>query len=295
MWDNISIAVQALQSSIWEGTSIDVLRLDQLHPVVSGNKWFKLRFYLDAALRSGAGTIATFGGAYSNHLVATSYACRQAGLNSVGIVRGEAAATMSPTLEEAAEYGMQLIFVSREAYRNKTAIMQQYAHENWYWVAEGGYGAEGCKGAATILDQVHKETYTDIIASCGTGTTLAGLATAAGSAQRIIGISALKGHDGLRQGIMQLLGPSHQDKELMLDHGYHFGGYAKHPPLLIDWMNELWEAERMPTDIVYTAKLFFAVHDLVKRGMFRGNRRVLVIHSGGLQGNRSLPAGTLAF
>jgi len=289
------IPLQPLQAAWLGNISADVLRLDKIHPIVSGNKWFKLQHYLAEAKALGKDTIATFGGAYSNHIAATAFACAAAGLNSVGIIRGETPTQLSHTLTEAKALGMQLIFVSREAYKNKTILEQQYEQEQWHWVGEGGYGTTGMLGAADILQVADTHSYTHIIASCGTGTTLAGIIYAAKPQQQVIGISALKGHTGLEEDIQQLLPPEKQKHPFNILHDYHFGGYAKHPPALIEWMKELWQETQLPTDIVYTGKLLYAVKDLCEKSFFTPAGKLLVIHSGGLQGNASLPLNTLPF
>lgn len=273
----------------------DVLRLDLLHPVVSGNKWFKLRYYLQDAIRQQKTTIVSFGGAYSNHIVATAYACKNAGLHSVGIIRGEAPAIRSHTLQAATDLGMELIFVSREAYRNKTQLQQELDRTGWYWVGEGGYGIPGAQGAATLLGTTDFSIYSHIICATGTGTMMAGCIKACLPHQQVIGISVLKGHDLLQQEVEALLTNTERKKNYHFFHQYHFGGYAKHPQELIEFMNELYRQEQIPTDIVYTGKLFFAVSDLIRKDFFSAGSRLLLIHSGGLQGNLSLPEGSLIY
>jgi 1-aminocyclopropane-1-carboxylate deaminase len=295
MLDANTIQIQSLNCDWWKNIQCDVLRLDQLHPIVSGNKWFKLRYYLYDAIRKGRKRITTFGGAYSNHIVATAFACKEAGLQSRGIIRGEKPPQISGSLLEAMEYGMELEYVSREVYRNKELLRQAFSIEDDYWINEGGYGVEGMFGAKDILQSADTSSYTHIICACGTGTTLAGLVEAALTHQKCIGISVLKGHVNLRREVMELLPGEHQDKSFELFHEYHFGGYAKHPKELIAFMNELWREEGLPTDIVYTAKLVYGIKDLIKKEYFTNDDKILIIHSGGLQGNRSLPAGTLEF
>jgi 1-aminocyclopropane-1-carboxylate deaminase len=273
----------------------DVLRLDLLHPVVSGNKWFKLRYYLQDALAQQKTTIASFGGAYSNHIVATAHACKNAGLRSVGIIRGEAPAVLSHTLQAAMAYGMELIFVSREAYKNKVQLQAELDRPGWYWVGEGGYGTMGAEGATTLLGTTNFSVYSDIICATGTGTMMAGCIKGCLPHQQVSGISVLKGHDSLRQEVEALLTDAERSKNYRFLQQYHFGGYAKHPPELIEFMNQLFRQEQIPTDIVYTGKLFFAVADLIRKDFFGPGSRLLVIHSGGLQGNASLPQGSLIY
>lgn len=274
---------------------LDVLRLDEWHPVVSGNKWFKLRLYLQDALAKGFTTVATFGGAYSNHIVATAFACREEGLQSTGIIRGEQPKQLSHTLLRAEEYGMRLQFVSQEEYREKEKIKALFP--DVYWINEGGYGELGAAGAAGILSLVNEwETYTHIVCAVGTGTTMAGLVKQALPHQTVVGFSALKNNTGLEQEVRKLMQEPDQRKPFSLVHDYHFGGYAKYNAALLDSMNEVWQQHRLPLDFVYTAKAFYGLQDMIKKGeVFPAGSRVLFIHTGGLQGNESLLKETLSF
>jgi 1-aminocyclopropane-1-carboxylate deaminase len=274
--------------------SLDVLRLDEMHPIVSGNKWFKLKYYLQQAIDEGKNTVATFGGAYSNHIIATAYACKEAGLKSIGFIRGEPAEKLSSTLYQAEKSGMQLIYVSREKYTQKQQIIDEYSKENWYIINEGGYGILGAKGAAEILDYVAENDYTHILASVGTATMLAGLVMGAEQHQQIIGISSMKGNTSLEQAVKDLLSQTKTYPSYSILHNYHFGGYAKHPKALIAFITETWRQFQLPLDIVYTSKLFFAIIDLVNKNYFLPGSKLLMIHSGGLQGNNSLPQNPLA-
>jgi 1-aminocyclopropane-1-carboxylate deaminase len=280
-----------------QDVGVEVLRLDLVHPVVSGNKWFKLKGYLADAEQQGRKVLLTFGGAFSNHIAATAAACKETGLQCIGIIRGERAPTLSHTLQLAEEEGMDLYFTSREAYKTKqipSAVWDKYKQEEVYVINEGGYGIKGREGAGSILDHCPLERYSHIVAACGTGTTLAGLVTAAGNGQSVFGIPVLKNYTAMEEEINALL-PAHFHSRYTLFHQYHFGGYAKHSPALIEFMNSWYRQTGIPSDFVYTGKLFFAVDDLVRQGFFPRRRRVLVVHSGGLQGNDSLPKGTLIF
>jgi 1-aminocyclopropane-1-carboxylate deaminase len=271
----------------------DVLRLDLLHPVVSGNKWFKLKYYLQQAQRSAANPVITFGGAWSNHLIATAFAAREAGLTTVGIVRGEKPPILSSTLSCAKEYGMQLEFISRKDYTEKTSphFLNQLSlrYPGAYIIPEGGAGPPGIQGSEDILRVSDTKTYTHILCAIGTGTMFQGLIRACLPGQTVIGVPVLKGFDPA-----SILSP-HQSQCARLLHGYHFGGYARHPRELIDFMNEFYRETEIPSDIVYTAKLFYALRDSIRRDYFPGSSRILVIHSGGLQGNGSLGPGRLHF
>lgn len=274
--------------------TIDVLRLDLIHPVVSGNKWFKLKYYLDEVLASGK-TLLTYGGAYSNHIMAMAAAAKMAGIKSIGVIRGEEAAELSLTLVQAQNLGMRLFFQSRDAYREKALPDElRSVREDLYIIPEGGNGELGVKGAKDILWQNQTTTYSHIISAVGTGTTLAGLAAAAGPAQQVIGISVLKNNYSLKEEVEQWL-PADKRKNLTLLHDYHFGGYAKHSEELLRFMNDFYRQTAIPSDFVYTGKTFFATMDLARKQFFNPGARILLLHTGGLQGNCSLPKGTLIF
>lgn len=289
-----SVNIQPIDA-LWlpASVSLDVLRLDRLHTVVSGNKWYKLKYYLANAIQIGANTLATFGGAYSNHIVATAYACRMAGIKCVGFIRGGEAGNLTHTLKAAAAYGMQLEYVSRSEYRDKEAI--KILHPGFFWINEGGYGATGAEGAAEIVSLVpNKENYTHIVAAVGTGTMLAGLVRSALPHQQVIGISSMKGNLELETSVAVLLEPG-AAKNFHINHDYHFGGYGSTPPELISYITECWHNYGVPLDIVYTSKAFYGLQDMMEKSLFAPGSKVLFIHSGGLQGNLSLPAGTLPF
>jgi len=276
-----------------KGLALDILRLDKIHSVVSGNKWFKLKYYLQQTTAMHKTTVATFGGAWSNHIVAVAFACKEAGLKSIGIIRGEQPRVLSETIKNAVEYGMELHFVSREEYRKKESIIQKFADKNWYWINEGGYGLLGAKGASEILSTVDLSGYTHIAAAVGTGTMLAGLLLSAGK-QKVLGISCMKGNISLEKEILHLTG-QRPEASFQIMHDYHFGGYGKHPPRLIEFINEMYSEYQLPLDIIYTGKTFYAIKDLTKKDYFERGSCVLMIHSGGLQGNSSLPAKVLRF
>ncbi len=290
-----NIKVQPLPHFSSGDVQTDILRLDLLHPVVSGNKWFKLKYYLAEALAGNYHTLASFGGAYSNHIVATAFAAREAGLASIGYIRGEETTPLSPTLRNAMEYGMKLEYVSREAFRNTESIMAATTDNGIYWIREGGFGTLGAKGAADILSVTDTSGYSHIICAVGTGTMLAGLVQAALPHQQLVGISVLKNHFGLEGEVRSLLPQKEPRASFTIEQDFHFGGYAKHPQDLIRFMQDLWAREQLPTDIVYTSKLLFAIRQLLDLAYFPAGSRLLLIHSGGLQGNASLPAGTLPF
>jgi len=321
---NQNIPIQNIESFQTAQVSASVLRLDTLHTIISGNKWYKLKFYIKEAQQQEASTLASFGGPYSNHLVALAYAAKQYGFKSIGYVRSNENEPLTPTLEEAVRYGMNLKRIGRTQFQNiKEELMHQNIfhlddHSKIYWIDEGGYGTLGAKGAATILDSIHsnentnsippeiiRNSFTHIIAAVGTGTMLAGLIQSAASHQHVIGIPVLKNKGTIENEIKVLLESSYNNnnnsnnnghqKRFTLLHDFHLGGYAKTTPAQFKFMNQFWEAEKIPTDIVYTGKVFMAVDQLIKNNYFPANSNLLIVHSGGLQGNSSLPLWTLNF
>lgn len=292
------ITIDPLTSLSSSTVEASMLRLDKLHPIVSGNKWFKLRYYIEEAISQSCSTIASFGGPYSNHLVALAYVAKENNVKSIGYVRASKEDTVTLSLQEAQAYGMQLEFMGRTNFQEikndllKTNQHRSIDNSSIYFIDEGGYGSIGAKGAATILNE-HCKHYTTIIAAVGTGTMLAGLINAAEAHQEIIGIPVLKNENTIEGEIKSLL--INKAASFSLLHNFHQGGYAKTNPALIAFMNQLWETEKIPTDIVYTGKLLMAVDSLLKEKYFKAGSKILVIHSGGLQGNRSLPLGTLLY
>jgi 1-aminocyclopropane-1-carboxylate deaminase len=292
------ITIDSLTSLSSSTVEASMLRLDKLHPIVSGNKWFKLRYYTEEAISQSCSTIASFGGPYSNHLVALAYVAKENNVKSIGYVRASKEDTVTLSLQEAQAYGMQLEFIGRTNFQEiknnllKTNQHRSIDNSSIYFIDEGGYGSIGAKGAATILNE-HCKNYTTIIAAVGTGTMLAGLINAAEAHQEIIGIPVLKNENTIEDEIKALL--INKAASFSLLHNFHQGGYAKTNPALFDFMNQLWTLEKIPTDIVYTGKLLMAVDSLLKEKYFKAGSKILVIHSGGLQGNRSLPLGTLLY
>ncbi|MBS1729215.1 MAG: pyridoxal-phosphate dependent enzyme [Bacteroidetes bacterium] len=273
---------------------MDILRLDLLHPVVSGNKFYKLKNDFTIAIESKAEGIGTFGGAFSNHIVACAFACKEAGIPCTGIIRGEEPSTYNPTLLDAKNYGMHLHFVSRIDYKDKEKLKKSF--NKLYWIPEGGYGRPGASGISELFEQVPSlKEYTHIICAVGTGTTMAGLLNGSLENQEIIGISAMKNNLSLEKNIRDLLSPNKKKILPNVLHDFHFGGYAKYTGELIDFMNYIWDQFAIPLDFVYTAKAFFAMVSLMEENFFPADSHLLFLHSGGLQGNRSLPANTLQF
>jgi 1-aminocyclopropane-1-carboxylate deaminase len=269
------------------------LRLDLVHPIISGNKWFKLNLYIQHAIKNNYKGLMSFGGAYSNHLVALATACREHGLMSIAIVRGEE--VHNPSIAQMKEAGMVLNFVSRERYRDKSRLEQEFFRPDFYIVPEGGQGPEGVKGAEEILANAGPQKFTHILCSAGTGTTAAGIINSMSPGQHTVILPAIKINSQNENDLVFFLSKATRSNNYSVLFDYHFGGYAKYNKELITYMNRLYEIENIPTDFIYTAKLFYAAEDLTAKGYFPAGSKLLIIHSGGLQGNRSLPAGLLSY
>jgi 1-aminocyclopropane-1-carboxylate deaminase/D-cysteine desulfhydrase-like pyridoxal-dependent ACC family enzyme len=290
------VTIDMVELSAGQSIEQNVLRLDRIHPIVSGNKWFKLQEYLRKAMETGSEGILTFGGPFSNHIVAAAFAARAYGLRSRGIIRGEEPKIWSPTLRDASEYGMDLIFVAREDYRSPEGWLKKKGllHSTWTTIPEGGAGPEGRKGAAAILKLVPAlETYSHICCAVGTGTMLAGIIQSALPHQQLVGISSLKGKDELTPAICSWVGTDKAPFRIFFD--FHFGGYARYTEGLLAFMRELYQKHNLPTDFVYTGKLMYGIRELSAQGYFPPGSKLLIIHSGGLQGNRSLDDKELIF
>jgi 1-aminocyclopropane-1-carboxylate deaminase len=269
----------------FHGISLAIKREDLIHPVVSGNKYRKLKYNIIEAQQRGHAKILTFGGAFSNHIAAVAASGKENGLKTIGIIRGEELATglsENPTLQFASDCGMQLEFVSREAYRlkNQSAFVAKLHDQygDFYLLPEGGTNELAIKGCEEILTEPDAD-FDYICCAVGTGGTISGLINSAKPCQQVLGFPALKG-DFLRDEIAKFAKSSNWD----LIPGYHFGGYAKVNAQLVDFMNRFYEENGVPLDPVYTAKMVFGVMDLIQKGFFPQGSKILMIHTGGLQG-----------
>ncbi len=260
----------------YNGIDIGVLRLDLIHPEVSGNKWFKLKYNIIQAQLEGKKGIITFGGAYSNHIAATAFACKLANVKCIGIIRGDEVTEENHTLIEAQKNGMQFIFVSRSLYKQKDS--EEYLNElqnkypEYFIVPEGGNNELGIKGCEEILS-IETNKYNTVFCACGTGATFKGIANSLHSNQKLFGINVLK-YEAATDKL----------NATILNH-YHFGGYAKHTSELLSFKSNFEITSNIPLDYVYTSKLCFAVFNLIDKGQITSQDKPLIIHSGGLQGN----------
>ena len=271
----------------------DVLRLDQVHPFVSGNKWYKLKHHLSAARKAGKNELLSFGGAFSNHLHALAYAGHRCGFATRALVRGEPVGELSPTLQDCKAWGMQIEWVSRQRYPEisiseaRAQIAEQYG--NAWVIPEGGGGSDGVAGVKELflsLTNAAPFSYDYIVCPVGSGTTLAGIVSANVPGVKCIGVSALKANYELEQRVLQMLPPSGAHSVWQICHDYHFGGFAKLNARLRDFISMVHAETGLLLDPVYTGKMFFGIAEWCHQGRLSADAKVLMVHTGGLQGWR---------
>lgn len=278
--------------------SFTVARLDALHPFVSGNKFFKLKYNLQRTIAENKQGIVTMGGAYSNHLAATAWACYENELTSVGIIRGDLKEPLNNTLLFCQQHGMKLIAVDRNQYHRNSPVVQQIIaeHSQHFFIPEGGDNAEGLQGCTEILSLLEgAASYSHIVCCMGTGTTFKGICMGASSQQTVVGIPVLKIKEEDRLSFQQQHSSSVSAAKQQIFFEYPGAGYAKTSAQQLDFMNLFYQKTEIPTDIVYTGKLMQAVLQLAEQNYFRAADKVVVLHTGGLQGNNSIADGRLLF
>ncbi len=276
--------IEEISHSILEkhGVKLWIKRDDLIHPEVSGNKWRKLKYNIEEARTKGCAEILTFGGAFSNHIAATASATQHFGLRSRGIIRGEELNSESnQTLKTAALNGMELEFVSRDAY-SILKFGHCYQNPKIHVIPEGGANALGVMGAGEIIDEIDQH-FDLIITSIGTGTTMAGLIARLAGRKHVLGMSSLKGTfvHGAFDDLLLTMNISYSNYTMNTD--YHFGGYGKTSPELIHFINEMREEIGVLFDPIYTGKALFGVWNMITNGKFDG-QTLIFLHTGGLQG-----------
>lgn len=259
------------------GVSLHIKREDLNHPYVSGNKWWKLKFNLEEAAKNNCNTLLTFGGAFSNHIIATAAAADELGFKSIGIIRGEPTSPLNPVLLFAQQKGMELRFISREAYRTKD-IAESWRKDT-YVIPEGGSNLLAVKGVEEFCGLL-PDTFDFLCCPVGTGGTLSGLIEGVSFQKKILGFAVLK-HALLEEEIKNLSKKSNAFENWEIINAYHYGGYAKHTPELISFMANFTRAHSVPLDFVYTAKMMAGIFDMVQKGYYQRGTTILALHTGG--------------
>jgi len=291
MLDSLPIINQSLDHPLLEEKKIElaIKRLDLIHPSLSGNKFFKLKYNLEKAIADRSEKILTFGGAYSNHIYATAEAAKLVNLKSIGIIRGEQIEPLNPTLQHAKSLGMELHFLDRSTYRLKKEESYLKSLEekfgDFYLIPEGGTNSLAVKGTAEII-QSEDSGFSHFATSIGTGGTFAGIYQKLNAGQKLLGFSALKG-DFIHQEIQDLLQkePSSNPAAFEIFDQFHFGGYGKYNQALIEFIWQFFEDFGILLDPIYTGKMLAGIWQLIEQNYFPSGSKIVAIHSGGLQGN----------
>jgi 1-aminocyclopropane-1-carboxylate deaminase len=276
---------QQIHNELFKAKQVQVCikRDDMIHPLISGNKWRKLKYLLRSAQAQGKKHLVTFGGAYSNHLLATAAAAAKFGFKSTGFVRGEE--VQNDTLFLCRLHGMNLIFTNRESYRDKPALyVANFANDKEaMFIDEGGASADGAKGCSELINEL-QQPYDHIFCACGTGTTAAGIINGIGTHQlntRFNAIPVFKNGGFMKDEIKRfLVAPASYD----LHTDYHFGGYAKTTPALIAFIKQFVADTSIMIEPVYTGKMMYALYDLITKDHFKPGSKILAIHTGGIWG-----------
>ena len=291
--ENEPTPIQEISNNLLESKDIQLLvkRDDLIHPQISGNKWRKLKYNLIQAQAEAQSTLLTFGGAYSNHIYAVAAAGKLFNFKTIGLIRGERIEPLNPTLRFAEQSGMHLHFISRPIYRQKDSpdFLEKLKNDfgNFYLLPEGGTNVLALKGCAELVQEIKQQLgkIPDYCcAACGTGGTFAGIVLGLNGQKNAIGFSVLKGNFH-QVTIEQLLKNAKMEAQnWYINTDYHFGGYAKFTPKLINFINHFKKENNIQLDPIYTGKLFYAIFDLIKNDYFKRGSSILVVHTGGLQG-----------
>lgn len=282
--------------------SIDCLRLDKIHPFVSGNKWYKLKYSILHGYQSGVARFLSFGGAYSNHLHALAYAGKHLNIKTIGVIRGERIEPLNPTLQDCQDWGMELCWLSREQYRQfsshssggdsisvaaKAHFLSLYP-DAWV-IPEGGAGSDGVLGIESLFNALHHQGVMDydyIATPVGSGTTLAGVARAKIGRAKCLGFSALKGGLDLERRVEIQLEDALRVNKWSIAHDYHFGGFAKINSRLTNFISDIYNQYDLLLDPIYTGKMLYGLAEYIHQGRIPSGSKVLMLHTGGLQGWR---------
>ncbi|MFD2910051.1 1-aminocyclopropane-1-carboxylate deaminase/D-cysteine desulfhydrase [Flavobacterium ardleyense] len=268
------------------GIELFIKREDQLHPIISGNKYRKLKYNLVTAKEEGYNKLLTFGGAYSNHIAAVAGAGKEYGFETIGVIRGEEIEDKlqdNPSLNFAKQNGMNFHFIDRTSYQNKTdEAFITTLHKlfgDFYLIPEGGTNDLAVKGCEEILTETDKLKFSHVCCAMGTAGTISGIINSSGEKQQVIGFSSLKG-DFLSDVIRNFVTKENWNTNC----DYHFGGYGKVSDALIQFLNDFYRKTKIPLDPVYTGKMMFGIVDLIENDYFPPHSKILAIHTGGLQG-----------
>lgn len=286
---NKSITQRVILPDNNKSVEVFLHREDLIHPLIGGNKYYKMKYNLLEAKKNNYDTLLTFGGAFSNHIYAVSAAANLFGFNSIGIIRGEEYDPLNSTLQFAVNNGMKLHYLDRETYRNRyeqefrETIAKQFGRV--YILPEGGTNELALKGTAEIVKNIEID-FDYLCAPVGSGGTLAGLIIGLNNNKKTIGFSSLKGGEYLSNTIDKLISNS-SNREFdnwIINHDYHCGGFAKINLELVEFVNWFKKNNNAQLDLIYNGKMMYGINDLIKQNYFPANSKIVAIHTGGLQG-----------
>ena len=292
---NSPTPLQKIEDKIFDsaGVNLFIKRLDLIHPEISGNKWYKLKYNLAEAKRKNYDTILTFGGAFSNHIYSTAAAGKLLGFKTIGIIRGEERLSLNPTLEFAEQCGMRIHYLDRNSYKIKnskeaiSSLKEKFG--KFYLIPEGGSNLFAVKGCAEIIGEIEMN-FDYICTACGTGGTLAGLISALNENQYALGFAVLKGADFLNENVNSLLKNFYtklkNNWQIIFD--YHFGGYAKINSELLEFIFSFESRHSIKLEPIYSGKMLFGIYDLIRKGFFPKDSKIIDLHNGGMQGLNGL-------
>ena len=263
-----------------------VKRDDLIHKYISGNKIRKLNQNIFSFYKNKCKKLVTFGGAFSNHLLATAALCNELSIDCVGIVRGEELNVNSNgILKKCSSLGMQLNFVSRTNFseqKKMSGLLVNDGIPTWF-VPEGGANLEGIEGCKEIVAE-NEEIFDYYVVAQGTTTTSIGIALALPPSAKIIVVPVLKGFNSKSEMKSVLnnvdLWNVIKDKIIVLD-DFHFGGYAKSTNELREFISEINQINKMQIEEVYTGKALYALKNYLEKNFVK-NKKVLFIHTGGI-------------
>ena len=291
--EKAAVVVPVKLPQIDHDVKIFMKRIDLVHPIISGNKWYKLKYNIVEMNNLGFNTMLTFGGSFSNHIHAAAHAGKLFGFKTIGLIRGEEHLPLNSTLQAAVDDGLELHYVDRSTFRERetkqflNSIKEKYG--NVFILPVGGTNNIALKGCSEIVDQIDIN-FDYLCSASGSGGTFAGLVAGLKGSKKLIAFPALKGSDFL-EGVISDLVEEYSGKQFSnwhLNTDYHFGGFAKLSKELIDFTHEFNELNGFELDYIYTNKMMFGIADLIKKGFFKSGETIVAIHSGGLQGNEGM-------
>jgi 1-aminocyclopropane-1-carboxylate deaminase len=272
--------IQEIFEDEWKEKKIQVFvkRDDLIHSIISGNKWRKLKEYIDLAQKNKSNSIISFGGAYSNHLYALAFLGQQLNINTIGLIRGnELSKNSNPFLKQISEWGMKLYFLDRENYRKKV-IPKEIALENVLIIPEGGFSELGVIGVECLINEINEQIKAEyIITAVGTGTTAIGLSQY--SKMKTIGILTLNNKNEIESNFKQL----GIKKYLAINENYVFGKYAKESNVLTEFCKSFHTKHGIMIEPVYTGRMFYGLSDLIRQNYFPENSKIIALHTGGIK------------